>query len=270
MFAKINHMAMISPNYPMLGKFYEAVFGLKTSGKTSPLGSVVYGDGYVGLNIIPKRDGYVGGLDHFGMEVDDCEKVLARMKAKHPKANIVKRPSTRPFAAYSGHDPDGNVFDLAQKKNDTRSDIYADQATSTSSAPRYLNKFAIRTPNAEEVADFYMDVFELEPDNKKKSVPGYHLTDGHVTLSIMPWSIPIFEGMSIKRPGPDHLGFHVENLATFEADMKKVAGMNPYLAPVPLGGSRESDVRKGFFQKSATGKFQMTDPDGTWIDITDE
>ena len=61
MFAKINHMAMISPNYPMLGKFYEAVFGLKTSGRTSPLGSVVYGDGYVGLNILPKRDGYVGG-----------------------------------------------------------------------------------------------------------------------------------------------------------------------------------------------------------------
>lgn len=270
MFAKINHMAMISPNYPMLGKFYEAVFGLKTSGKTSPLGSVVYGDGYVGLNIIPKRDGYIGGLDHFGMEVDDCEKVLARMKAKHPKANIVKRPSTRPFAAYSGHDPDGNVFDLAQKKNDTRSDIYADQASSTSAAPRYLNKFAIRTPNAEEVADFYMDVFELEPDNKTKGVPGYHLTDGHVTLSIMPWSIPIFEGMSIKRPGPDHIGFRVESLAAFEADMKKVAGMNPYLAPVPLGGSRESDVRKGFFQKSATGKFQMADPDGTWIDITDE
>jgi catechol 2,3-dioxygenase-like lactoylglutathione lyase family enzyme len=268
MFAKINHMATISPNYPMLGKFYEAVFGLKTSGKTSPLGSVVYGDGYVGLNILPKRDGYVGGLDHFGMEVDDCEKVLARMKAKHPKANIVKRPSTRPFAAYSGHDPDGNVFDLAQKKNDTRSDIYADQAGEGWHQDRYLNKFAIRTPNAEQCADFYMDVFELEPDNKKKSVPGYHLTDGHVTLSILPWSIDIFEGMSIKRPGPDHIGFHVENLEAFEADVKRVAGMNPYLAPVPLGGSRESDVRKALFQKNATGKLQMTDPDGMWIDVS--
>lgn len=270
MFAKINHMAMISSQYPMLGKFYEAVFGLKTSGKTLPYGSVVYGDGYVGLNIIPRRDGYVGGLDHFGMEVDDCEKVLDRMRAKHPKANIVKRPSTRPFAAYSGHDPDGNVFDLAQKKGDTRSDIYADQAGTGWHQNRYLNKFAIRTPNAEECADFYMDVFELEPDNKKKNAPGFHLTDGRVTLSILPWSIPIFEGMSIKRPGPDHIGFHVENLDAFKADVQKVAGMNPFLAPVPLGGSTESDVRKAFFQKNASGKFQMTDPDGTWIDVTDE
>ena len=31
MFAQINHMAMISPHYAQLGKFYEAVFGLKTS-----------------------------------------------------------------------------------------------------------------------------------------------------------------------------------------------------------------------------------------------
>ena len=46
--------------------------------------------------------------------------------------------------------------------------------------------------------------------------------------------------------------------------------MNPYLAPVPLGGSPESDVRKRFFGKHATGKWQMTDPDGNWLDITDE
>jgi hypothetical protein len=28
MFAQINHMAMVSPIYPMLAKFYEAYFGL--------------------------------------------------------------------------------------------------------------------------------------------------------------------------------------------------------------------------------------------------
>ena len=141
MVAQINHMAMISSNYTLLSKFYEGVFGLKASGSTSPFSATVYGDGYVGLNIIPRRDGYVGGLDHFGMVVDDVETVLERMRKKHPQANVVKRPSTRPFAAYSGHDPDGNVFDLALKKGDTRKDIYADQrpragtrtATSTSS-----------------------------------------------------------------------------------------------------------------------------------------
>jgi predicted enzyme related to lactoylglutathione lyase len=267
-FAQINHMAMISSNYALLGKFYEGVFGLKSSGRTSPYGSTVHGDGYVGLNIIPRRDGYIGGLDHFGMAVDDVETALERMRRKHPGANLVKRPSTRPFAAYSGHDPDGNVFDLAQKSGDTRKDIYADQAAGGWHQDRYLNKFALRTPNAQRVAEFYMDVFELQP--LERSAPGVHLSDGRVTLAIMPWSIAMFEGMSIKRPGPDHLGFKVEDLAAFKAHLAEVAGMNPYLAPVPLGGSPESDVRRRFFEASASGKLQMTDPDGTWIDVADE
>jgi hypothetical protein len=37
-----------------------------------------------------------------------------------------------------------------------------------------------------------------------------------------------------------------------------------------MGGSKEADMRKRMFESSADGKWQMTDPDGTWIDITDE
>ena len=269
MFAQINHVAIISHQYNTLSKFYEAVFGLKYS-SFRLVDAPICSDGYVGMQLIPRRDGYVGGIDHFGIVVDDVEPVLERMQKKHKKANIVKRPSTRPFAAYSGHDPDGNVFDLAQKKNDTRVDLYKDAAANGWAQDRYFNKFAIRTPNAEACAEFYADVFELQPVNRKADAPGYHLTDGRMTLTIMPWSIPLFGGMSIKRPGPDHIGFHVENIAAFKQHVAEVAGANPYLAPVPLGGSPESEVRRKFFEKSAGGKWQMSDPDGNWIDITDE
>jgi len=269
MFAQINHAAIISHQYPMLAKFYEAVFLMKGSSFRITDAPIV-SDGYVGMQLIPRRDGYVGGLDHFGIVVDDVETVLERMQKKHKKASIVTRPSTRPFAAYSGHDPDGNVFDLAQKKNDTRIDLYAEQTDNGASHERYINKFAIRTPNAEACAEFYRDVFELEPVNRSAGAPGYHLTDGRVTLQIMPWSIPVFEHMSIKRPGPDHIGFHVEDLPAFKAHAASVAGMNPYLAGVPLGGSPESEVRRRFFERHATGKFQMSDLDGNWIDVTDE
>lgn len=269
MFAQINHAAIISPQYTLLAKFYEAVFGLKHSSFRVTDAPLV-ADGYVGMQLIPRRDGYVGGLDHFGMAVDDVGTVLERMQKKHKKANVVRRPSSRPYAAYSGHDPDGNVFDLAEKKNDTRKDLYKDQADGIATTPNYINKFAIRTPNAEECAEFYSEVFELKPVNRKTDAPGYHLTDGRMTLAIMPWSIPIFGGMSIKRPGPDHLGFHVENLEAFKKHVAEVAGMNPYLAPVPLGGSPESAVRYDFFKKHATGKWQMSDPEGNWLDITDE
>ncbi len=265
MFAKINHMAMISPIYPMLANFYEAFFGLKRSGKTSrPLNAVTVGDGYVGLNINPLRDGYVGGLDHFGVVVDDLDVVLERARAKFPQANIVKRPSTRPFANYSGHDPDGNVFDLSQKdESDKLVGVYAEQSEKGWSQDRYLNKFAIRTMNADRCADFYQYVFELKPVNKKLPGPGHHLTDGRVTLSILPWSIPLFENMSIKRPGPDHID-------AFKQHVETTAGMNPYVCPMRLGGSKESDARKSFLAAQAGGKFQMADPGGVWIDVTDE
>jgi len=272
MFAKINHMAMISPIYPMLANFYEAYFGLKRSGKTSrPLNAVTVGDGYVGLNINPLRDGYVGGLDHFGLVVDDIDTVLQRARDKFPQANIIKRPSTRPFANFSANDPDGNVFDLAQKdEGDKLVGVYAEQAESGWNQERYLAKFAIRTMNPEKCADFYQYVFELKPVNRNGGASGHHLTDGRVTLSILPWSISIFENMSIKRPGPDHIGFKVENIEAFRQHVEATAGMNPYVAPMRLGGSKESDARKAFFAKEAGGKFQMADPGGVWIDVTDE
>ena len=272
MFAQINHMAMVSPIYPMLAKFYEAYFGLKPSGKTSrPLNAVTVGDGYVGLNINPLRDGYVGGLDHFGMVVEDLDKVMERARSKFPSAAIVKRPSTRPFAQYSAHDPDGNVFDLAQRsESDKLVGVYAEQAAGNGQgSDTYLNKFAIRTLHADKCAEFYADVFELKPLNKKDG-DGYHLSDGRVTLSILPWSIPIFENMGIKRPGPDHIGFKVENIDEFKQHVQVTAGMNTYLMPMPLGGSKEAEARKSFLAKHAGGKYQMADPGGVWIDVTDE
>ena len=270
MFAQINHMALITHQPPVLEKYYQAVFGFKTSQRrNNPLASIV-GDGYLGLNLLPRRDGYVGGLDHFGLVVDDIGQVLERMKKNHPRANIVKRPSTRPFAAYSGHDPDGNVFDLAEKDGKNRKDIYADQAEKSWSQDRYFNRFAIRTINAREVAEFYADVFELEPVPRKTEDPNIHLTDGRITLSIMPWDIEGFAGMSIKRSGPDHIGVKVEDVEAFKKDVARIGGANTYFASRPLGGSPESDVRKRFFERSALGKYQMADPDGNWIDVTDE
>src|SRR5712692_5588625 len=99
MFAKINHMAMVSPIYPMLANFYEAYFGLKRSGKVSrPLNAVTVGDGYVGLNINPLRDGYVGGLDHFGLVVEPTHTAIAQRIDVQPDIAVphghrVQRPA---------------------------------------------------------------------------------------------------------------------------------------------------------------------------------
>lgn len=189
MFARINHMAVISQDYPMLERFYRAHFRLKGTPRSDhdAEASSVIGDGYVGLNIIPRRDGYMVGFDHFGMVVDSVDTVLRRMMKANSKARIIKRPSERPFAAYSGHDLDGNVFDLAQKDGENLKDVYAKQKEEgwDAGSEIHFNRFAIRTMNAKDCADFHAEVFELKPARVPEGRPGYHLTDGRVILSLM-------------------------------------------------------------------------------------
>ncbi|MEE8083730.1 MAG: VOC family protein, partial [Alphaproteobacteria bacterium] len=133
-----------------------------------------------------------------------------------------------------------------------------------------FRRFAIRSPNAEECAEFYADVFELQAINTPEGKAGHHLTDGRVILSLMQWDIEIFGGMSIKRPGPDHIGIRVPDLAAFKKEAKRLADKNTYIAARPLGGSDEANTRADLLAACALGKFQMADPDGNWIDITDD
>src|SRR3954463_10342180 len=160
MFAKINHVAIVSEKYSLLGKFYEAVFDMKPGGSKRPARAITVGDGYVGLNINPRKAGRPAGLDHFGVEVEDVETVFDRIRTKYPGADWVQRPSTRPFAGITANDPDGNVFDLSQKKMANRSGIYVDNENAAQNE-RHISHIAMRTMRPDEMARFYSDVLEL-------------------------------------------------------------------------------------------------------------
>jgi len=144
MFSKINHVAIVSENYAILEQFYRAVFGMTSSAKTRPGRAVTVRDGYVGLNINPRKAGRPGGLDHFGIEVEDIDTVFDRIRSKYPGADWVQRPSTRPFAGITANDPDGNVFDLSQKQMANRSGVYVDNE-GASQNERHISHVALRT-----------------------------------------------------------------------------------------------------------------------------
>ena len=110
MFAQMRHMAIVTSNADHEGNFYRDVFGMKRSSITRAGGAVVVGDGYVGLNLNPRAPGRQAGFDHFGFEVQDVEVVFGRLKEKYPKVQVLHRPSNRPFAGISMHDPNGNVW----------------------------------------------------------------------------------------------------------------------------------------------------------------
>lgn len=52
--------------------------------------TVISSDGNIGVAFNRRRPGYPGGLDYFGIEVDDLELVFARIKEKYPSVRIVK------------------------------------------------------------------------------------------------------------------------------------------------------------------------------------
>ena len=267
MFAKINHMAIVSNQYALSGKFYETLFGMKTSADARPNAAVVVGDGYVGLNINPRRPSRSAGLDHFGTEVADVDTVYERIEKKYPEVNWIKRPGNRPFAGITTHDPDGNVFDLSQRDMDNRTDVYEDGEWE---AERRFDHFALRTMNPEKCAEFYSDVLELQPANRKQGDENYYMTDGRITLVLMPWDIRKYAGTGITRSGPDHFGFKVESVAKLKQDMAAMSDRNPMLSALPIDKGPEGKARLDLFDESCPlGTFQLSDVDGVLIDVSE-
>lgn len=267
MFAKINHVAIVSQNYALLANFYQAVFDMKTSDKSRPTRAITVGDGYVGLNINPRKAGRPAGLDHFGIEVEDVETAYARMQAKYPQAEWIERPSTRPFAAVTANDPDGNVFDLSQKQMKNRIGVYVDNE-GAEQAPRHISHVAMRTMRPDEMARFYCDVFELQEQNAKAGDPNHYLTDGKMTLVIMPWRIRNFENQSILPTGMDHIGFTVESIEQFKQDVDDTVGVNPVMNPIPVGKGKEQGARLELLKRQCPiGEYFLSDPDYTMIAV---
>ncbi len=224
MFAKLNHVAIVSENYAQLSKFYEAMFGMTTSSKTRPTRAVTVRDGYVGLNINPRRAGRSAGFDHFGIQVEDAETAFDRLRKYYPTVKWQERPPNRPFAGITTHDPDGNVFDISQKDMANRTDVYVENNGKVNA--RHIDHFAMRTMRPAEMAEFYTRVFEFTPVNRKEGDPNYYLSDGHVTLVIMPWDITDYAGTGIITCGMDKPTSSVSSPTT--------RGLRPSLsAPAP-------------------------------------
>ena len=268
MFAKINHIAIISANYTLLGQFYEAVFAMQPPRKTRPGRAITVGDGYVGLNINPRRAGRPARLDHFGIQVEDVPTVFDRIRKQDPRVEWLQRPSNRPFAGITAHDPDGNVFDISQKDMKNRDAVYTEDDRQQD---RFINHVALRTRRPELVAQFYRDVFAFQLLNKAADDPNHYLSDGRITLEIMPWHITDFAGTGIESPGLDHIGFKVESIDTFDKELTKLVRQNQYLAPNPLSRGEEGAARLALFQRSCPlGTYHMSDSDGTLIDVSEQ
>jgi catechol 2,3-dioxygenase-like lactoylglutathione lyase family enzyme len=228
--------------------------------------TVIASDGNIGVAFNQRRPGYPGGLDHFGMTVDDIGTVLKRIKEKYPSVGAVKRPAGRPFVDYSSHDPEGNIFDIAEPGKKTLIGVFND---AEAERPRRIKHFTIRSMNPAALAQFYVDVFEFKQEEKALEDPNFYLTDGTVIMIIAPYKIEDYLGTEHKRPGFDHLGFEVENLQAFKDDVGILAKHDPeYLAPKPPNVESEYQVIMDLLRSCRYGKHQLCDPEGNLLDIS--
>ena len=266
MFAQLRHVAIVSDHYALEGKFYQAVFGMTTADDTRPERAVTVSDGYVGLNINPRKAGRPGGLDHFGLEVQDVDAVRDTLARRYPEIEVLQRPATRPFAGLSTHDADGNVFDLSQQGMENRTSVYVERLEARERAVDHL---ALRTLHPERLAEFYHDVYGLELLPRTAGDGTFRLSDGRVTLMLMPWRISDYAGTGVVRPGPDHIGFKVESVAAVQERLARLGEDNPHLRGAPLGAGREGRARVALFEACGCGAYHFADVDGVLLDISE-
>jgi hypothetical protein len=86
-------------------------------------------------------------------------------------------------------------------------------------------------------------------------------------MVIMPWDITDYDGTGIITQGMDHIGFKVEDLEAFKADIATMAANNPRIAPASFSGV-EGEALLALVQRSCPlGRHVLADCDGVLIDV---
>ena len=269
---KLNHIASIALDPITVGKFYATIFNMSFTTQAAHIGyAATAREGYVGLNFNPILPGRPGptGLDHFGIEVEDINESFAMAEKKYPTVEWVKRSGDRPYSQVGIHDPDGQVVDINQRNMSSEvsevktAGLYLE---GDSIQERHVAYLALRTLDPAHCAEFYHDVFKMIPLNRQEGNDTYSLTDGRMTLKLMPWKIGDYAGHTANRPMLDHIRFKVE-----DADLvhQEILDYNscfpPMAAPCWLLDSREEHRDKTVLLKKAApdSKYQYSDMNGT-------
>jgi catechol 2,3-dioxygenase-like lactoylglutathione lyase family enzyme len=265
---KLNHIAAIALDPQAAATFYATIFNMCCSWG---IAGATARDGYVGLNFNPRHSGRPGpvGLDHFGIEVEDIEDSFAMAEKKYPTVEWVKRSGTRPYAQVGIHDPDGQVVDINQRNMNkaisevTTKGLYLEEDTEQE---RHVEYLALRSVDPADCAAFYHDVFKLTPLNRQEDDDTYSLSDGRVTLKLIPWKITDYAGADANRPMLDHIGFRVEDADKVHQEILDYNGRFPPMSvPCWLLDDRPEDRKKAELLKRAApdSKYQYCDMNGT-------
>ncbi len=266
----LTHIAISAVNPRLMKLFYSNVFGLQPV-SDRPDGFLT--DGYINFAFNYRKPGYQAGLDHFGFEVDDVDEVRRRMGDMYPTVGITTRPGHRGYVGMAAHDPEGHVFDLSYAEMGERRRHVAKAGTESKKGKRYFDHLAMRALNPENMAKFYMDVFELRATREISADHVIPLTDGVMTLVIMPWRITDYaEAGIVERPALDHIGFSVESIEAYKKDLETLVKEHPEAAPWADKRDQkrlrdERAARENLLSQCEYNESQLWDPECVFFDM---
>lgn len=268
--AQLTHIAISAVNPRIMKTFYTGVFGLQPN-SPSPDGFLT--DGYINFAFNYRKPGYQAGLDHFGFEVDDIREVERRIADMYPTVLTTVRPEHRGYVGMASHDPEGHVFDLSYAEMGARRRTVIHGKDGSDRTTRHIHHLAMRVLDPPRIAKFYQDVFELQLAKETGDDGVYHLTDGILTFSIMPWKITDFAQAGIvERPALDHIGFTVESIEAYQHDLDTLIEEHPEAAPWAdkRDEQRLRDERAARARLLATCEYHEThlwDPECVFFDV---
>jgi len=270
MSTKIRHVAVHTDDHFRMANFYKTLFGMKkiTSGMTDANGNYDkerghLSDGVIGLALLQRQPGFSAGLDHFGFEVEDVQKVKDRLKQHYPEVYVAQSPGHVPFAGMRSHDPDGNQFDLSQKGMANVREGYLQQGWDQ---PRWINHIAIRTSRPAYLAEYYQKVFDLEPVEGLSGDNSYYVSDGKVMIALRPWDMVKYRALMA---GLDHFGFKVENLEAAKKDIENLPRVVPGSGARKIAIGRDGETRQKNLEACKLCQHAIADPDGLLLDLTE-
>jgi catechol 2,3-dioxygenase-like lactoylglutathione lyase family enzyme len=268
MFARIRHVAVITENYQRMAKFYQTLFGMKkiTSGMTDEKGNYNpdrghISDGIIGMALLQRHPGNRSGIDHYGFEVEDIGLLQERLRQRYSNLRIITSLEHVPFSVMRMLDPAGTHIDVSQRGVAKVREGYLEGGWEQ---PRHLSHIAIRSGNPAELAEFYRDVFELRQLESSTEQGGLCLTDGTVSVVILPCGKTSYKAMT---EGLDHIGFKVEDLDKATEEMGELSRVEPEAGPRKIDIGRFGPTTKKELEGCALGKFPTTDPDGNLVDL---
>ena len=268
--AKIRHCAIWSDGCERSARFYQTIFGMRyftTVGAaerdSSNQSRGQLSDGIIGFALNPRPPGYRSGLDHFGFQLQDLEKVREKIAREYPDTLFTKALEGVAFAGLRITDPVGTHIDIAQDEGANLRGGYS--RNEGWEQPRHLHHIAIRAIKPVLLAEFYQKIFELTVVKNLSGEGEICLTDGQSYLLIRPCENYSYRSMT---QGIDHVGFKVEDLEVVKKELDDLGRSFPESAARKIFVGRNGAFLQRDIDSCSLGQYAIADPDGVLVDLT--